>query len=338
MEIKIALKHSALAISCLLSLFFLGYTFKIFSAISPNLISQTSKGLNAGLLVLIAILFTTLFYSLVSFITEAKSMIGLFLAIGFVGYIFGFSMGTPLPNQLEIALASALFISLGLLRMVIYIRIDYLNSIKTKLAVIIPKNIHGFLVILGIVLSINFYIFFNASVKDSPFKIPENFLDKAIEPAIGIIEKNIETQINSQLEGTLEQNMGTQDKEELLKFIRSELEETFNEGTTRQELGFNQNIIDPNSITLTPQGEIDIGPVMETIKPTLINQLNEAIKPYAKYIPIILAFSLFFLLESLFSLFPFLIVPFIAMSFFLLKKAKFIKLIKSTIEVERYTL
>jgi len=338
METKIALKFVVILLACFISLLFLGFAFKTFSVISPDILSQTNQGIKAGLLIFIAIFITAFSYILVSFITTTKVRLIPFFIVSFIGYILGFALGQSLPNQVAVSSISALFISLGLFKMVLYIRLEYLNCIKPKLAIIIPKNIHSFLVILGLILSINFYIFLIASAKDSSFKIPERFLNKAMEPAIKIIENNLEAQINTQLQNSLGQVINTQDREATLKFIRAELEETFSEGSTRQQLGFNQDVINPKDITLTPEGKVDIKPVVENLKPTLLKQVNKALEPYTKYIPILLAFSLFFILESVFSIFPFLIVPFISLNFVLLKKLKFIKLIKSTAEVERYSL
>ncbi|OIP97179.1 hypothetical protein AUJ94_02910 [bacterium CG2_30_40_12] len=323
---------------CFSSLLLLGYVFKIFSINSLDLISQTGKSVRMGILISSAIFLVVALYSLISFIIEERTKLFFAFLAGLVGYIIGFSIGTAIPKQLEVAVISSLFISLGLLKMVTYIRAEYLNSIKIRLAVIIPKNAHSFLVILGIILSLNFYFFFSAAAKTANFKISENLLNKIMGPATAIVEKNLETQINSQLEGKLTQTIGTQSREDMLKFIQSELEETFNEGTTRQKFGLNQNAINPKDITLTPSGTIDISPMLENLKPDIVKQVNKAFEPYEKYLPILFAFSLFFILESIFSFFPFLVVPFISLILFLLKKLKFIKLIKSAAEVERFVL
>ncbi|MFH1566205.1 MAG: hypothetical protein ABIB98_03355 [bacterium] len=339
METVSALKSVILAIFCFLSLFLLGYVFKTFSLTSLDLLlTQPKKGIEMGLLFLLAIFLIIITYSTISFVIEGKLKLAIFFIVGFLAYILGFSTPPFLPNQIIIACVSAFFISLGLLKMCVYIKMGYLNSIKPKISLLIPKNIHGFLVILGIVLSLNFYIFFTESTKGQALKIPENLLNKVMEPVIKIIENNLETQINNQLQNSLGQVIDTQDREEMLKFIQAELEETFSEGSTRQQLGFNQDVINPKDITLTSDGNLDIAPVLENLKPTLVKQVNKVLEPYAKYIPILLAFSLFFILESLFSFLPFLITPFIFITIRLLKNVKFIKLIKSTVEVERYSL
>jgi len=338
MEIKIALKFVLLLLLCFLPLLLLGHVFKDFSTNSLSLISQTDKGIKIGIFLLIAIFLISIIYSIISIVVDTNIKLVPFFLMGFLAYVLGFSTGPLLPKQLEVSLVSAIFILLGLFRMVTYIRAEYINSVKLKTAILLPKNIHSFLVVLGLVLSINFYFFFSTQVKNEGFKIPENLLNKAMKPAIALIEKNLETQISSQLGDKLTQATNIQDKEEMLKLIRSELEETFSEGSTRQKLGFNQNVIDPNKINITPTGQLDIKPLMENLQPALTKQVDKALEPYAKYMPILFAFSLFFILESVFSLFPFLIIPLISAVFFLLKKLKFIKLVKSTVEVERYIL
>jgi len=254
--------------------------FSLFGAISHfittgswNLFLDINSSTQIALAFLASLFLVCLFSYCISTFPKSlwESAVG--LASGPIGYIAGFLIDNHLENGLALASISGLFISLVLVRFMIYVRMEYRNSIRINLTTLLPKNFQSLLNMLGVAIAINYYLIFNAQFASQNFQVPQILLNKIVEPVVKMTGQKISSEVPQAL-------------------------------------------------------------LMESIT----TQTKNIISSYGKFIPIILAFSLFFSLETIFSILPGVITAFVKIVIYLLKKVRFVNLDKSTVEIERYTL
>ena len=299
---------------------------------NPEILYNPSSGtiVFAGLLVLLTVS-----------ILAISGLFSLIAGEGFKNYllscllmVIGFAAGNPTP----VGILGAILLGLALANFGRQNRADYFNSIRLRSGRFLPRNSGFFTLILSVLLSLNFYLGLDQKIEVTGFTIPEGLIEKASAPVLKIIENNLGRELTRQFGEQFEQTIGTANEGDVLHFLQEELQETLTEGQGRQQFGLSPENLDFSQIQISPDGRIDVGPLLADLEPTILGQIQKMIEPYTRFIPVILAVMLLFTTHYLFSLFPYLVVPAFAICRRLLLSLGMIQPIEKSVTVERLEL
>lgn len=151
-----------------------------------------------------------------------------------------------------------------------------------------------------------------------------------------LLNKHFAAQLQARLGRRFERAIGSQNREEIVRFVLAEIVELMSEGTARQALGFNPKTIPIEKTIVYENGEIDLTPVINNMLPGIADNLNRRFKAYLVLIPFIVTGLLIITLVPL-TVWPFeLLAGFLTpLIFFIIIKSGLIKIKKETIEAER---
>ncbi len=156
---------------------------------------------------------------------------------------------------------------------------------------------------LSLIFSLSFCLALKEEIAEKELIIPRDFFEKILEERLG-------------------QNLDQQNPGEVLKFLQEEMKETAQEGTLRQELGFKPELFD---FKKSPLDDLTV-------------QIQKTIEPFLKYLPFLAMFSFFFVLRILVSFLMIFLPWLISISFKILLKTKFLKIIEKQEAVQKISL
>ena len=298
----------------LLSSFFLGRVFRSFFiltffdflSILPRFIFQTALGL----------VFVTLSFSLLSLFLEKKVEILVCFLNTFV-----FWLGFCLFHLWQgIVLALFYFVCQYLFFLGVKKRAKMFVDFFPR-DIFLPK-ISTLLFYLSLLFSLAFFFAVQREIKGGRFTIPQRVFEQMSGPLEKVFQESFERSLEMQFGKKLEKEIGTQNPEEVARFLQEEMEETAREGTLRQRLGFRPELFTP--------GKIKPGELKE--------KMEGVIQPFLKYLPFVAALALFLTFRFV-NGFLLIFLPFLlsGMFWFLLKVGVF-KIVEEEKKIRRLSL
>lgn len=256
---------------------------------NPNLLfSIDSQTILLSIYIIITALCTGFFFAL--FITmsqDIKIIIGSFPAVLLTSYLL-----LPESSRVIIAIGSCILFLLVSLSLKHSLN-SYLSFTPNTLLSPYIKRVVTFLFLFG---SIALYLSINQDIQQQGFSIPQTLIDTITKTIPQQQSSNI---IDEQLISS-EQIEQLQNNPDLLKQF----------GLTKEKL----NQIVPKGETINPQ---------QLIKSQIKQQIENFIKPFESFIPIIFAMIFFFNLRFVTSIFEIFLGPLISLVFLILDKTKF---------------
>lgn len=191
--------------------------------------------------------------------------------------------------------------------------------------IFIPK-IAPFFFLVTLIFAFSFYLGLKQEIGRGEFVIPEKVFEEVIGPVTQVFQKQLQEglkrQLSGQLDQGLEEEIGDQDLEELLRLLEEEAKETAGEGEFRQELGFKPELFEIQPLNLK---ELRV-------------RIQEMIEPFLKYLPFLAAFSLYFTLRIVVG-FLFIFLPWlIPLMFRILIKFGVLRIVEEKEIVSRISL
>ncbi len=202
----------------------------------------------------------------------------------------------------------------------------------SPLDILFPVLRQGFLFLL-IIFAVLGYVQAQQATKENTLLTKES-LRTLSRPAVFILNKQLGAQLQAQLGDRFEDVIGTQDRQQIVRFVLSEILESFTEGQTRQIFGLSAEKIPIHKTIVYDNGEIDLSPVVEEVLPELVTLLNKKLVQFAAFIPFIIAAVVILLIQPLLGLFELLLIIPTLMLFNILFASKFIRREKQLVEKE----
>lgn len=175
---------------------------------------------------------------------------------------------------------------------------------------------------LALVFSLSFCLALKKQVAGGEFVIPEKMFEQVMGPATQVFQKKLQEGLKQEFGREIEEKIGTQNPEELLKLLQEEAKETAGEGELRQELGFRPELFELETLDLKE----------------LRRKFQEVIRPFLKYLPFLAAFSLFFTLRIVSSFLMIFLPWLISLMFKVLIKFGVFKIVEERETVRRISL
>jgi len=310
---KITLKQATLFVPLVVSSFLFGLSLKIPGDpgdILGLIFSPQFLTFLLGILITITLLATT--GGLLAIFISDKPL----LAGAFVLSTVGFAVGlTPQPSPASLGLAILFALALLLHNRATQRQLqDYARFAVFK---IFTQTSRSLVTPFSLVAALSIYLASQQALVT--FEMPQDKLNQALTPITQFLEQNL----GKQLEGII----GTQNPEELLKFLKTEGQETLEEGSLRQQL----LPIDRATLEKIPT---DPQEITASITQELSQQIAGALEPYLKLLPFILAISIFLAPQPLRGIVGYLATALIALTLAVLKSLKFVKIEKRTKEAD----
>lgn len=223
------------------------------------------------------------------------------LPVGILSSLFPFVFIEPAKG---VVFMTGIIISL----LLSYITLD--NQMKSYLNFnpnsILGPSIKHLSTLLIIIISIVYFLSVNQIVAEKGFQIPDSLIESALKltplpkPTAGQ-PQTAQPQLSREQIDLLRQNP------DLLK-----------------QSGLNPSILDTLN---SPNSPKDQNTPNDAIKQTIKDQIQNLLKPYSGFIPVVLIVILFFTLQSLTSILNLLIYPLLWIIFYVLEKTNFIKFV-----------
>lgn len=186
---------------------------------------------------------------------------------------------------------------------------------------IFSPPLKDFLLTLSLAFSLSFYFALRGEVTSKEFVIPETLFEKLVKPASQIFQKSLEESLKRKVGEKFEENIGTREPKEVLKFLQEEAKETAGEGELRQKFGLRPEFFDLERSTL----------------PELRMQIQNQVEPFLKYLPFLAALSLFLTLRIVVSFWMIFLAFLLPVVFKVLLRLKVLKIVEKQKMVERIT-
>ncbi len=233
-----------------------------------------------------------------------------------------FTVGlTPQPSLASLGLA--ILFALALLFHNRATRIQLHDYARFAVFKIFTQTSKSLVTPLSLVAALSIYFVSQQALLTFEMKIPQDKLNRALTPVAQLLEQHLGEQ--------LEKITGAQNPEELLKFLKTEGQETLEEGSLRQQLL-------PIDRTVLEKIPTDPKEITASITQELSQQIAGALEPYLKLLPLILAASIFLAPQPLRGIVGYFATVLIAITLTVLKSLKFVKMEKITKEAEWPTL
>lgn len=152
----------------------------------------------------------------------------------------------------------------------------YLKFVPNE--IFIPVAKHGFLFLLVILAFMGYSQAKNRQLTQS--LITPIALKTVAKPFIIVLNKQLGAQLQAQLGDKFQQAIGTQNREQIVRFVLDETIEGMTEGKTRQLFGFRPDNIPVEKTIVNIDGTIDITPVIDYMLPEITLRLNKQIDRY----------------------------------------------------------
>lgn len=170
--------------------------------------------------------------------------------------------------------------------------------------------VKNFISLLILTISISYYFSINSIIQTRGFEIP----DSLIETSINLVPKEVETTEQTKLPFNL-----SLDQIEYLKKNPSLV----------KQYGFDPKILDRIDLKKPAEASEDL------LKATVKAQIENAVKPFQSYIPMILALLFFLTLHTFCGILSLFIYPLLWLVFYLMEKTNFITFTKEMREVKK---
>lgn len=227
--------------------------------------------------------------------------------------VLSFSSLLLTNSPASIILASGFFISFSLIFLLLNRESKTYLTFKPAALLTPPTKQLSTLIIL--VCSIAFFMLASQTISKQGFKIPDSIIDQALQFSTPPGSK-------SQEENPIDQLQIPAEQLELLKQNPALLKQS----------GLDPKILD--QIGKPASGKKSVN-TQDLVKPLVQEQLQNIIKPYISFIPIVLAVLFFFSLQSIIALLSLFVPSIIWLIFLILEKTGFTKYTKEMREVKK---
>lgn len=274
--------------------------------------------IDIAILISLLLLYSLFFILFATLAQDRKIILPIIILASLTAPIF-------LNNQTVILLTVGFLLSFGAIYFFLEKKLTtYLTFEATKLLVPSIKQVSTIIILLT---SFSFYLISTTDIKTHGFKLPQGLIDLSLQMTQNMQLPQMDTANNIEAPINLNQVSISPEQIQMLKANPSLL----------QQFGLDAKMLDELTkpqITQSTKAKTNINP-QDLVKPLIEKQIESIIKPYISYIPIFLAVTFFFTLQSLASLFSILLSPLIWLIFLILEKTGFTKFEIETREVKK---
>lgn len=153
-------------------------------------------------------------------------------------------------------------------------------------------------------------------------------------PIVALVNKQLTSQIRTQIE-QVPSPLRIVSTEQITRIAISQFVSVLTDSGKKDFLGLPGTMIDSNKIAISPQGDVDIEPLVEDLLPKIAQRADSQLGIFASFIPLVIAVVVVLFLQPilyLFELFLYIPTPII---FKLLLATGFAHLEKETVEREK---
>lgn len=283
-----------------------------------NLISFDQSSFLFAIYLITALLFTGIFYTIfIGIAQDTKFILPIILVATLTPLAFNPGFSFYVIVQLT-----------GLLTLLLFIYFLLTQSLKKYIdfspTTLFSPSIKNFSRLMLIVISLSFFIFLNQFFKDTAFEVPDSLIDTALKT----VPQSVTTQTDPS-------SVTIPSK---IKLDPEQLEVLKQNPQALEQFGLSVSDLESLSKSLTVQTESEEQEVsldQMLIKTAVKKQVNEMVKPYLQFAPIVFSILLFLSLTTLLSLFFLFISPILILIFYILEKSNFIHFEKEMREVKK---
>lgn len=257
-----------------------------------------------SLLLLLTGIYFVIFASLAN---DWKYILGVVIFAAILPIIF---IPSPLSFLISLGIAAVLLITYSVLENKLK---TYLNFSPTQLFTSSIKHTCTFLLL---IFALAFYFSANLDLQKNGFQIPDQLIETSLKFANPTQNPDMQTpQI------------------ELPQIPKEQLEMLKQNPDLLRQSGLDPKILD--TLYNPPPAPKPGNPPQSLLKQLVKEQLEEVIKPYLTYLPVILAILFYFSLSFILSILFLIVSPILWLTFYILEKTNFIKFTTETREVRK---